>query len=282
MLAAAVIGFREGLEAALIVGIILGYLRKTGQSARNRSALAGVAAAIALSIALAVVITLIGAELEGQAEQLFEGTTMFVAVAILTWMLIWMRTQSRKLKSSLEHEMADAINGGQSRGLFAVTFIAVFREGVETALLLSAAAFATSGLDTLVGSLLGLVLAVIVGYLLYGATLRLNLRTFFNVTSALLLIFAAGLFAHGIHEYQEAGLLPVIIEHVWDTSAILSQSSTLGELLSAIVGYTAAPSLLEVAGYLAYWGFALVGVPWLVNRKIERAQETPPPVVANA
>ena len=275
MIAAALIAFREGVEAALIVGIILGYLRKTGQSGQNRSAWAGVIVAIALSIALAFGIELIGARLEGRAEQLFEGTTMLLAVGILTWMLFWMRYQSRTTKSSLEHEIDNALSQGHSRGIFALTFLAVFREGIETALFLAAAAFATSGLDTLVGAAVGLVVAALVGYLLYGATLRLNLRAFFNVTSVLLLVVAAGLFAHAIHEYQEAALLPIFVEHLWDTNGLIAGDSTIGELLRAIVGYNASPSLLEVVGYVGYWGLALLGVPWLVTRRIERIQAPP-------
>ncbi len=151
-------------------------------------------------------------ELEGTAEQLFEGVTILLAVAILTWMLFWMRYQSRTMKSTLEQHIQATIDHGGTgrRGLMAVTFLAVFREGVETALFLSAAAFATSEMDTLVGAVVGLVIAALVGYLIYGAALRLNLRAFFNVTSILLLVFAAGLFASGIHEFQEPGILPMI------------------------------------------------------------------------
>lgn len=281
MIAAALIAFREGVEAALIIGIILGYLRKTGQSRQQRSAWAGVLVAIALSIVLAFGIELVGAELEGQAEQLFEGTTMLLAVGILTWMLFWMRYQSRSVKPSLEHEIDHALSMGHRRGIFVLAFLAVFREGVETALFLAAAAFATSGFDTLVGATVGLVVAALVGYLLYGATLRLNLRTFFNVTSILLLVFAAGLFAHAIHEYQEVGLLPMFVEHLWDTNSLIAADSTIGELLRAIVGYNASPSLLEALGYAAYWGFALIGVPWLVSRRIERVK-APPQIAVNA
>src|SRR5215207_246116 len=117
MIAAALIAFREGLEAALIVGIVFGYLKKTGQSAQNRYAWAGVIAAIAASFALAFGIQAIGAELEGRAEEIFEGTTMFLAVGILTWMIFWMRYQSRTLKSTLEHDIQRAIGSGQGKGL---------------------------------------------------------------------------------------------------------------------------------------------------------------------
>lgn len=270
MVAALLIAFREGLEAALIIGIVFGYLKKTGQNPQRRQAWAGVIAAIVLSVIIAVIIQIVGAELEGPAEQIFEGTTMFLAVAVLTWMIFWMRYQSRTMKSSLENELQRAITSGQGRGLMAVTFLAVFREGIETALFLSAAAFATSGMDTLIGALLGLGIATLVGYVIYASTARLNLKLFFNVTSILLLIFAAGLLSLGIHEFQEAGLLPSLSEHLYNTNNLLDETSTLGELLKAIIGYNASPTLLETIGYVAYWVLALLGIRWFVDRKIAR------------
>ena len=157
----------------------------------------------------------------------------------------------------------------------AVAFLAVFREGVETALLLSATLFAASGQSTVLGILAGLGAAALVGYLIYASTVRLNLRVFFNVTALLLLVFAAGLLAHSIHEFQEAGLLLVINEHLWDTSGLLSESSTLGQLLQTLVGYNANPSLLEVVAYWLYWGFVLFCIPWLIDRRIARRQMAP-------
>ena len=202
MLAALVIAFREGLEASLIVGIVMGYLKKTDQTHKMKYAWLGVLAAVLLSILLALGLQAIGAELEGCAEEIFEGITMLAAVAVLTWMIFWMRNQARTLKSSIETELEAATNDGQARGLFGVTFFAVVREGLETALFLSAAAFATNSSETLIGALLGLAIAAVVGYVIYASTMRLNLRLFFNVTSLLLLFFAAGLLAHGIHTYR--------------------------------------------------------------------------------
>lgn len=274
MIAAGLIAFREGLEAALIIGIVLGYLNKIGQGAKKRAAWMGVAAAVILSFIIAVAIQAVGAELKAPAEPIFEGLTMFVAVIMLTWMIVWMRRQARSLKSNLEHELQAALSSGEGRAIFLVTFIAVFREGIETALFLSAAAFASDGFDTLVGGIIGLVVAALVGYLIYGATLRLNLRTFFNVTSVLLLIFAAGMFARGIGEFQEVGLLPMISEHIYNLSALIPPDSILGQLLEALVGYNPSPSLLQVIGYWAYWGLALFGIPWFVNRRLEQHELT--------
>ncbi len=268
--AATLITFREGLEAALIVGIVIGYLVKIGQGRRARTAWAGVATAVALSALLAFGISAAGAELEGRAEQLFEGVTMFLAVAVLTWMIFWMRFQARFLKVSLEKEVQTAATSGQTLALFGVAFVAVFREGVETALFLSASAFAADGGGTLAGALLGLAVAAALGWLIYASTVRLNVRLFFNVTSVLLLFFAAGLLAHGVHEFQEAGLLPMLIEQVWNLNHILDEQSTLGEILKALFGYNGSPSLLEVVSYAAYWVVALVGVRWWVGRRAAR------------
>ena len=268
--AATLITFREGLEAALIVGIVIGYLVKIGQGRRVRTAWAGVGTAVALSALLAFGISAVGAELQGRAEQIFEGVTMFLAVGVLTWMIFWMRFQARFLKVSLEKEVQTAATSGQTLALFSVAFVAVFREGVETALFLSASAFAADGAGTLIGALLGLAVAAALGWLIYASTVRLNVRLFFNVTSVLLLFFAAGLLAHGVHEFQEASLLPMTVEHVWNLNHILDETSPLGEMMKSLFGYNGNPSLLEVISYAAYWVVALVGVRWWVGRRAAR------------
>jgi high-affinity iron transporter len=260
MAAATLISLREGLEAALIVGILLGYLRKIGHPAGRGPVWIGVLVAVLLSIGVAFIIQTVGLELEGSAEQLFEGTTMFLAVGVLTWMIFWMRYQARLLRTSLEHDVQAAVATGRSWGLAAVSFVAVLREGVETALFLSAAAFASEDGGTLPGALLGLGLAVLIGTLIYATTARLNVRAFFNLTSVLLLIFAAGLFARGVHEFQEAGVLPTLNAQLWNTNQILDESSTVGEFLKALIGYNGNPSLEEVAAYLVYWVATLLGV----------------------
>jgi high-affinity iron transporter len=267
MIAALLISFREGLEAALIIGIILVYLRKIGAvRSMSRYVWIGILAAIFLSIGLAAILQIVGLELEGQLEKIFEGVTMLLAAGILTWMIFWMRRQSRFIKSSLEHHVHAATRAGDIWGLIGVAFLSVFREGVETALFLSAAAFASDGIGTLLGASLGLLAAAIAGYLIYMSTSCLNLRQFFNVTSLLLLLFAAGLIAHGIHEFQEAGLLITFKEHIWDTNTILDENSPLGELLKTLVGYNGNPSLLEVIAYWSYWVLILVGIRvWVVR-----------------
>lgn len=270
MLAALLITLREGLEAALIVGIVIGYLKKIGYLDRQRYAWLGVLVALAGSVGLAFGLQRLGVELEGQVEQIFEGTTMFLAVIVLTWMIFWMRYQARFLKAGLERDVRQATLSGQNWGLFGLTFVAVFREGVETALFLSAAAFANEGTTTLIGALIGLAIAVALGWAMYASAIRLNIRRFFDVTSVLLLLFAAGLLAHGVHEFQEAGLLPFMTTTVWDTSHILPEESLLGSLLKSLFGYNADPSLLEVLAYVGYYAVILSAVRWWIGRLAAR------------
>jgi high-affinity iron transporter len=175
------------------------------------------------------------------------------------------------LKSALEGRVQSAIGNGQDWGLTAVAFLAVFREGVETALLLSAVAFTTDATGALVGALLGLALAALLGTLIYASTIRLNLRMFFSVTSLLLLAFAAGLLARGVHEFQEAGVLASLNEHVWDLSGVLSEESLLGQVAAIVFGYQASPSFESVIVYAAYWLATLVGVRWWLDRRLGRS-----------
>ena len=267
MVAAALIALREGLEAALIVGIVLGYLRKIGYLEGRKSVWLGVFAAVLASLGVALTIQLVGMELEGRAEGIFEGATMFLAVVVLTWMIFWMRYQARLIKTSLEQDVQQAVETGTRWGLMLVAFIAVFREGVETALFLSAAAFASDGQGTLIGAALGLTAAILIGFLIYASTARLNIRLFFNITSVLLLLFAAGLLANGIHEFQEAGVIPTVNGQLWDTNNLVDENSSLGQMLKAVVGYNGNPSLVEVVAYFSYWIAVLLGLRlWMESR----------------
>ncbi len=266
MLSALLIALREGLEAALIVGIILGYLFKINRSDRALFAWAGVATATALSVVLAVGMRMIGMELQEPYEQMFEGTAMLIAAAVLTWMVFWMRYQARFLKRDLEGKIASAVTRGQNWGLYALTFIAVFREGLEMALFLAANAFAADNISTLSGALIGVTIAIAAGMLIYVYAVRLDLTLFFNVTSLLLIIFAAGLVAHGVHEFQEIGWLPILTAPAWNTQALLDHSSVPGSILRSLVGYSHEPSLLEVATYIGYWGIVLQAIRWWSRR----------------
>jgi high-affinity iron transporter len=260
VLAAGLITFREGLEAALIVGIVLGYLKKAGHPERRGIVWKAAAAAVLLSVMAALGLQWVGAEFEGRGEQIFEGVVMFLAAGLLTYMILWMRSQGQQIKMQLEEETRQALNVGQSWALFTLVFLAVLREGIETALFLSAAAFSSSPVQTLIGGLLGLAAAVMLAWLVFKASTRLDLRQFFSVTSLILIVFAAGLVARGVHEFQEVGLLPVVVEQVWDTNPILSEESFGGQVLQSLFGYNGNPSLLEVFSYVGY----LLVAFWLV------------------
>jgi high-affinity iron transporter len=262
VLSALLITLREGLEAALIVGVVLGYLRQIGRRDRAPYAWVGVGVAAMFSAILAVMMRVIGAELSEPFEQIFEGTTMLLAVAVLTWMIFWMRYQARFLQSDLERRVHSVVTQGQDWGLFVLTFLAVFREGLETALFLAANAFAADAASTLTGALIGLALAVGAGILIYVYSVRLDMKLFFNATSLLLIVFAAGLLAHGVHEFQEIGWLPILTGTAWDTRWLLDHKSDLGSIVRALVGYTSKPTWLEVTVYVGYWVVVLQAVRW--------------------
>jgi high-affinity iron transporter len=261
---AALLTTREGLEASLIVGIVLAYLAKTDNREQFRYIWLGTAAAVLVSAISGAALFFTLGELEGRAEQIFEGIAMFSAVGVLTWMVFWMRKQARHIKGELEAKLATAIAAGSAIGLASVVFFAVLREGVETALFLFAISESSSPLVTSVGAAAGLLVSITLGVGLYFGTRRLNLRQFFTITGILLIVFAAGLLAHGIHEFQEAGLLPMTVEHVWDTNGIVSEESTTGEFLTALFGYNGNPSLLEILAWAAY----LVGALWFFLRPL--------------
>lgn len=277
MLAGFLLALREGIEAALIVGIVLGLLRKMNRTDRAPIVWLGVGAAALVSLLAAAVINLVGARFEGAAEEAFEGVTMLLAAGVLTWMIFWMQKQGRQIQAGLEADVKHALARGTGLGLFLVPFFAVVREGIELALFLTAVNFsvqsdmANVALMGWLGGLLGLLAATIIGWLMFGAAIKLNLRRFFQLTSIVLLVFAAGLFAHGIHEFNELGWLPPIVEHVYDINAFIPESSTMGQFLQALFGYNANPSLTEMIAYVAYlvivWGLAR----WLARKPVTRA-----------
>jgi len=254
MLASFLLSMREGLETALIIGIVLGVLLKLKKTNLNVTVWAGAGVAVALSAAAAIVLNLLGMEFEGRGEQIFEGSAMLVAAGVLTWMIFWMQKTAVNLKSEIEAKTQDAVYSKGRNALFFLAFLAVFREGIELSLFLLAVRGASSPLQTLSGAILGLAGAVILGWMLFTSTRRLNLRAFFRVTNVLLIVFAAGMVAYGVHEFNEAGIIPSLIEHVWDINPILNENSQVGLLLKALVGYNGNPSLTEVIAYISYLG----------------------------
>ncbi|HEU4355099.1 MAG TPA: iron uptake transporter permease EfeU [Actinomycetota bacterium] len=263
--AAFIVALREGIEAALIVSILLAYLKQLGRTDRAYLVWWGTALAVAISAAIGTAIFALGAEFEGTAEQVFGGLVTLTAVGVLTWMIFWMRRQGARIKSDL-HEKVDASLLAGGIALAALAFTAVLREGIETALFLFAAAKGTAvesgGVGAqLVGAVLGLAVAVVLGVLLYRGGIRMNLRTFFRVTGLILIVIAAGLFAHSVHELQEAGWLPFLSSTAFDLTAVLPDDSGLGAVLRGLVGYNADPTTLEVVAWIGY--LVVVGTLYL-------------------
>jgi high-affinity iron transporter len=277
--AAFVIALREGIEAALIVSIILAYLKQVERSDRAPVVWAGTAMAVVLSAVLGTLIFAAGAEFEGTTEQVFEGLVTLTAVAVLTWMIFWMRRQGGRIRGELQQKVDTAlVSGGVA--LAALAFFAVLREGVETALFLYAAAKGTAveagGVGAqMLGAVLGLALAVVLGVLLYRGGIRMNLRTFFRVTGIVLIVVAAGLFAYSVHELQEAGSLPFLGSTAFDLSATLPDDSGLGAVLRGLIGYHADPTVLEIVAWLAY--VIVVGIAYLRPQRVATKQRAAVP-----
>jgi high-affinity iron transporter len=185
-----------------------------------------------------------------------------------------MQRQGRQIQAELESDVRQAVAAGSGWALFGLAFVAVVREGVETVLFLTAAAFSATPAETLVGGVLGLTIAVVLGWLMFAAGKRLDVRTFFRVTGILLILFAAGLVAHGVHEFQEAALLPTLVEHVWDINPILNERGTMGTFLKALFGYNGNPSLIEALSYVAYFAIIYIGTRLNTHRRIASAPPT--------
>jgi high-affinity iron transporter len=207
-LGSGVVVLREGFEASLVVGIVLAFLARSGRREGFAAVWAGVAAAVAVSVAAGVALFAVDAELEGRSEAVFEGVTMVAAAGLLVWMIFWMRRQARSIRTDLEGRVRTALADGSMLGLAAVAFVGVLREGIETALFLLATTEKSNPVVSLIGGLVGLALAVGLGYAFYRGSHRLDLRRFFTVTSALLLLFAGWLLVGGLEELAEAGVLP--------------------------------------------------------------------------
>jgi high-affinity iron transporter len=207
-LGAGIVMLREGFEASLIVGIVLAFLNRTGRRQAFAAVWAGTIAALALSVTTAGLLFAVGAELEGRAEAVFEGSAMLFAASLLTWMIFWMRRQARTIKRELEQQVEHALAKQSAVALALVAFVGVLREGVETALFLFGTVEGSNKFLASTSATIGLAGAVMLGYLFYRGAARLNLRRFFTVTSVLLLVFAGWLLAQGLHELGEAGVLP--------------------------------------------------------------------------
>jgi len=260
MIAAVLLAFREGLEAALILGIVLGILRRFGRQDQEKTAWLGAGLAAVASLGAGIGLYTLGTSFEGKAEQIFEGLTMLLAAGVLTWMIFWMSRQGRAVQTQVEQNVRRAAKNEGNWAVFSLAFLAVVREGIELALFLTAATFTATAAATLAGGLLGLALAALAGWLIFATTTHLDVRAFFRVTSILLILFAAGLVGHSVHEFNEAGIIPAVVEHVWNINFVLDENSAVGQILQALLGYNGNPSLTEAVAYVGYWVAVLLAL----------------------
>jgi high-affinity iron transporter len=260
-----IIMFRETLEAALIVGIIFGFVIKTGQRKYITTIITGAAAGIAASIAGAFLFNKVAGGFSGRKEELFEGITMLFGAFLLTTVIIWMMKQ-KNITQKIERRVESELSTTRRVGLFLLVFIAILREGIESVIFLAAARFVTAE-NNLAGALSGMGAAVLLGYLIFAGSVRINVKRFFTATGIILIFFAAGLVAHGVHELQEAHVVPQLIEHVWDINPalrpdgsypLLHENGYAGSIAKGLFGYNGNPSFLEVIAYFAYLLIALV------------------------
>jgi high-affinity iron transporter len=270
-------GLREGVEAALIVAILLGYLVKTGNGRHVSRIWLGAGAAIATSLIVGIVLFQTVGGLQEPYEQIFEGITMLVAAGVVTWMLFWMRRQAISVKGDLQAAVDRALTAGGIWGLALLAFTAVIREGIETSLfLVGQADSADEGASSvLVGALVGLAIAVAIGYVFYRGTRRINLGSFFRWTGVGLIFIAAGLLSHAIHEFIEVGVITFGTQTAFDISGILSHEDGVGLFLRALFGYTATPEVITLVAWATY----IVVVLALFLRPVRRP---PAPVPATS
>jgi high-affinity iron transporter len=264
---------REGFEAALVVAIVYAYIRRIDRPELTVPMWQGVAAAAALSVGVGIVVHLTVESLEGNARLLAFAAVSMLAVVVLTWMIFWMRSQAHRIRGELQGSVDQAIAaGGDVRlAVMTVAFLAVAREGLEAALFLIAAATTEDGWAVLVGGLLGLAGASVLGFLVVLGGRRLPMRQFFTVTGLVLIVFAAGLVSRTILWLQATGDLGTVWNNVYDLTAYpwLTVNTETGKFLAAMFGWDPRPSIEQIVGYLLYLGT----VSWLFLRAPKAARE---------
>lgn len=250
------IGLREGLEAALVVGLLIAYVRKTGKAHLVPEIWRGVLAAVGVSLGFGALLTFGPRGLTFEAQEAIGGSLSIIAVGFVTWMIFWMAENSKHLSRELGQKI-DAAQASTA-AVVVIAALAVGREGLETALFLWAASqSAGSGAMALVGALLGIIIAIALAWLIMHGVLKLNLATFFRYTGIFLIFIAAGVLAYGVHDLQEAGLLPGLHHLAFDLSHIIAPTSLVGTLLKGIFNFSPATTWLEAGAWLMYTGTVL-------------------------
>lgn len=268
------IGLREGLEATLVVTILVAFLVKTERRDRLRFVWAGVGVAAALSVGFAAVLQYTSAHLEFQRQELFEAITSILAVVFVTWMVFWMRRAARSIAGDLRSKLDAAIALGPL-AVVVTAFLAVAREGLETSLIFFATVQGTASTWSVVAILAGIATSIAMGFLMYRSALRINLTRFFTWTGVLLVLVAAGIFKYGVHDLLEAGVLPGLDWIAFDISSALPPTSWYAELLRGMFNITPAPTVPETVAWAAY------AIPVLVLFLLpHRPAQTPAPAPA--
>jgi high-affinity iron transporter len=248
-----VIGLREGLEASLIVGIIAAFLIQRGEPRALRPMWIGVGIAVTLCVGVAIVLRAIGESLPFRQREALEGTLALLAVAGVSYMVVWMRRHAKELKRQLEDHAERALVMGSTLALVGMAFFAVLREGLETAIFMLAAFQSSSDpLSTGLGATIGVVVAIALGYGLYKGGVRINLSRFFRVTGFVLVLVAAGLLASSVHEYAEAGVVSFGQAQALDISWLVRPNTALASLLTGMLGLQPTPTVAEVGAWLVY------------------------------
>jgi len=273
------IGLREGLEASLVVGILVAYLVKTGNRHGLPKVATGVLAAIGLSFGFGALLTFTSSELSFRAQEIFGGVMSIIAVAFVTWMIFWMRATSHHLRGELQQKVDAALAMGPL-ALVVASFVAVAREGIETALFVWPLTQTSSGgsLGAFSGVVLGLLTSTVLGYLLYRRAVSIDLGRFFRYTGIGLVVIAAGVLAYAMHDLQEASVLPGLDRLLFDVSATVPPSSWYGTLLKGIFNFNPQPTVIESVAWLAY----LVPVMVLFLRPQRPARPAAAPAASTA
>jgi high-affinity iron transporter len=252
LLGNALIGLREGLEAALVVSILVAFLVRTGRRSELPKVWLGVAIAVVVSGGVTLALTLTQQALTFEAQEAFGGGLSIVAVAFVTWMIFWMRRAARSISADLRGRLEDAIRMGPA-AVVVMAALAVGREGLETAVFFFAAAQAAGETtEPLIGFLLGIAVAVVLAYLVYRGAVTLNMAKFFTVTGILLIFVAAGILAYGVHDLQEAAILPGLTNLAFDVSAAFPPDSWYGTLLKGVFNFSPQTTVLQAIVWVAY------------------------------
>jgi high-affinity iron transporter len=273
MLATYLIGLREGLEATLVVSILVAFLVKSDRKDRLVQVWAGVGLAVALSVLFGWLLSYTSTTIlqKYQHRELFEAITSIAAVCFVTWMIFWMRRAARSIAGELRGKLQDALRVG-SVAVGVMAFLAVVREGLETSLIFYSAVQGAAGdSGPLLALLGGIVSAVVIGFLMYATAVRINLTVFFSVTGALLILVAAGILKYGVHDFQESGVLPGLNNLAYDISGALDPSAWYTALLTGMFNITPTATVLEVIAWVAY------GVPVLFLFLFRKPSPAPVP-----